>query len=75
MAAELDVLKKRRIKAVFFIIGSYFFGADGRPMPRAKELLGRVVKRRSRDWQPQLLAQERLDEGAYRDDRRASTPR
>ncbi len=70
MAMDLDVLKRRGIKAVFFIIGSYFFGADGRPMPRAKELLGRVVNE-GHQIGSHSYWHRRLDEGGYRDDRRA----
>jgi peptidoglycan/xylan/chitin deacetylase (PgdA/CDA1 family) len=66
MADMLDILKKYKVKATFFIIGSCFFWPDGRPMPRAKELLGRVVA------EGHLIGShsywhKRMDEGDYRD--------
>jgi peptidoglycan-N-acetylglucosamine deacetylase len=67
MAAELDILKRRRVKATFFIIGSAFFNAWGRPMPRAKELLDRVVSE-GHVIGSHSYWHRRLDEGAYRDD-------
>jgi|GEM_PF-2829846 peptidoglycan/xylan/chitin deacetylase (PgdA/CDA1 family) len=68
MATELDILKKRGVKAVFFIIGSYFFFPDGRPMPRAKELLDRVVGE-GHEIGSHSFWHKRLDEGRFRDDR------
>jgi len=70
MAADLDILKKRGVKAVFFIIGSYFLTKDGRPTPRAKELLDRVVKE-GHEIGSHSFWHRRLDEGEFRDDRAA----
>jgi peptidoglycan/xylan/chitin deacetylase (PgdA/CDA1 family) len=70
MAAELDTLKKYRIKAVFFIIGNYFLDSQGMPMPRAKELLDRVVNE-GHVIGSHSYWHKRLDEGAYRDNRAA----
>jgi peptidoglycan/xylan/chitin deacetylase (PgdA/CDA1 family) len=70
LAMELDVLKQRGVKAVFFIIGSYFMSPWGQPMPRAKELLDRIVN------EGHLIGSHgywhrRLDQGEFRDDRAA----
>jgi peptidoglycan/xylan/chitin deacetylase (PgdA/CDA1 family) len=70
MAAELDVLKERGVKAVFFIIGSYFLDAQGRPKPRAKELLDRVIDE-GHVIGSHSYWHRRLDLGEYRDDRAA----
>jgi peptidoglycan/xylan/chitin deacetylase (PgdA/CDA1 family) len=70
MASELDTLKKHGIKAVFFIIGSYFLDSRGRPMPRARELLDRVVNE-GHVIGSHSYWHRRLDEGAYRDNRAA----
>jgi peptidoglycan/xylan/chitin deacetylase (PgdA/CDA1 family) len=67
MAAELDVLKERGVKAVFFIIGNYFLNAEGKPMPRAKELLDRVVNE-GHVIGSHSYWHRRLDQGEYRDD-------
>ena len=72
MATDLDILKNRGIKAVFFIIGRNFVDASGKPMPRAKELLSRVVEEghvigNHSYWH------KRLDLGGYRDGRAALT--
>lgn len=66
MAADLDILKKHGIKAVFFIIGRNFLDKEGRVMPRAKELLDRVVAEghvigNHSYWH------RRMDLGSYRD--------
>jgi peptidoglycan-N-acetylglucosamine deacetylase len=66
LSRELDILKERGVKAVFFIIGSNFLGPGGLPRPRAKELLQRIVD------EGHLIGSHsyyhrRLDEGAYRD--------
>jgi Predicted xylanase/chitin deacetylase len=66
MAEMLDILKARRIKAVFFIIGNYFLWPDGRPMPRAKELLDRVVSE-GHIIGSHSYWHKRMDEGKYRD--------
>lgn len=66
MSEELDILKARGIKAVFFIIGSYFFWPDGRPMPRAKELLERVVNE-GHAIGSHSYYHRRMDESPYRD--------
>lgn len=66
MADELDVLKRRGVKAVFFIIGNYFLWPDGRPMPRAKELLDRVVNE-GHEIGSHSFWHRRLDERPYRD--------
>lgn len=66
MAEELDILKRRGVKAVFFIIGRNFFWPDGRPMPRAKELLKRVVDE-GHAIGSHSYYHRRMDEGAYRD--------
>jgi len=68
MAMELDILKRRGIKAVFFIIGSYFLNANGKPMPRAKELLDRVVNE-GHEIGSHSYWHRRLDEGRFRDNR------
>jgi peptidoglycan/xylan/chitin deacetylase (PgdA/CDA1 family) len=68
MAMELDVLKMRGVKAVFFIIGNYFLRVDGRPMPRAKELLDRVVNE-GHEIGSHSFWHRRLDEGIFRDNR------
>jgi hypothetical protein len=68
--AELDVLKERGVKAVFFIIGNYFLNAEGRPMPRAKELHDRVVNE-GHVIGSHSYRHRRLDQGEYRDDREA----
>jgi peptidoglycan/xylan/chitin deacetylase (PgdA/CDA1 family) len=70
MAAELDILKERGVQAVFFIIGSCFLDARGAPMPRAKELLGRVVAE-GHVIGSHSFWHRRLDQGEYRDDRAA----
>jgi peptidoglycan/xylan/chitin deacetylase (PgdA/CDA1 family) len=66
MAAELDTLKKHGIKAVFFIIGNYFLNSRGNPMPRAKELLDRVVNE-GHIIGSHSYWHKRLDKGVYRD--------
>ena len=66
MAAELDSLKARRVHAVFFIIGSAFLDDAGRPMPRAKELLDRVVNE-GHVIGSHSFWHRRLDEGEFRD--------
>src|SRR5208337_5321556 len=66
MAMELDILKRRGIKAVFFIIGNYFLNANGKPMPRAKELLDRVVNE-GHEIGSHSYWHRRLDEGGFRD--------
>jgi peptidoglycan-N-acetylglucosamine deacetylase len=70
MADELDTLKARGVKAVFFIIGSYFLDSQGKPRPRAKELLDRVLD------EGHLIGSHsywhrRMDQGDYKDDRKA----
>jgi peptidoglycan/xylan/chitin deacetylase (PgdA/CDA1 family) len=70
MALELDVLKMRGVKAVFFIIGNYFLRMDGRPMPRAKELLDRVVNE-GHEIGSHSFWHRRLDEGIFHDNRAA----
>jgi peptidoglycan/xylan/chitin deacetylase (PgdA/CDA1 family) len=70
MAAELDTLKKHGVKAVFFIIGNYFLNAEGKPMPRAKELLDRVVNE-GHIIGSHSYWHKRLDMGEYRDNRAA----
>jgi peptidoglycan/xylan/chitin deacetylase (PgdA/CDA1 family) len=70
MADVLDILKRRGVKAAFFIIGSYFLKSDGRPTSRARELLERVVA------EGHLIGShsywhERLDERGYRDNEAA----
>jgi peptidoglycan/xylan/chitin deacetylase (PgdA/CDA1 family) len=67
---ELDILKKYEIKAVFFIIGSYFVSRSGKSLPRAKELLDRLVKE-GHEIGSHTYWHRRLDEGKYRDDRAA----
>lgn len=72
MAADLDILKKRGIKAVFFIIGRNFVDPKGNPMPRARELLDRVVAEghvigNHSYWH------RRMDQGSYRDNSAALT--
>jgi peptidoglycan/xylan/chitin deacetylase (PgdA/CDA1 family) len=66
MEMELDALKKYEVKAVFFIIGSYFIAPSGKPMPRAKELLDRVVGEGHQIGSHSYYHQ-RLDEGKFRD--------
>ena len=66
MEMELDVLKKYKIKAVFFIIGSYFVDRSGKALPRAKELLDRVVSE-GHEIGSHSFWHMRLDEGKYRD--------
>jgi len=66
LAQALDILGRRGIKAVFFIIGSNFVDAEGKPMPRAKELLDRIVA------EGHLIGSHsywhrRMDEEPYRD--------
>jgi peptidoglycan/xylan/chitin deacetylase (PgdA/CDA1 family) len=70
MAEELDILKERGVKAVFFIIGSYFLDAQGRPMPRAKELLDRIVNE-GHVIGSHSYWHRRMDQGNFRDDRAA----
>jgi peptidoglycan-N-acetylglucosamine deacetylase len=70
MAEELDILKARGIKAAFFIIGSAFFDARGRPMPRARELLGRVLAE-GHAIGSHSYWHRRLDEPPFRDNRKA----
>jgi peptidoglycan/xylan/chitin deacetylase (PgdA/CDA1 family) len=70
MAEELDILKARGIKAVFFIIGSNFLDKKGAPMPRAKELLDRLVSE-GHAIGSHSYRHRRMDQGAYRDDRKA----
>lgn len=72
MATDLDILKRRGIKAVFFIIGHNFVDSLGRPMPRAKELLARVVEE-GHVIGDHSYWHRRLDLGAYRDNRVALT--
>jgi peptidoglycan/xylan/chitin deacetylase (PgdA/CDA1 family) len=67
LAKTLDILRKRGVKAVFFIIGSNFLGKDGRPMPRAKELLDRIVDE-GHEIGSHSFWHRRLDEKPYRDD-------
>ncbi len=67
---ELDVLKKYRIKAVFFIIGSYFVSVSGKLQPRARELLRRVVDE-GHEIGSHSYWHRRLDHGKYRDNRAA----
>ena len=67
---ELDVLKKYRIKAVFFIIGSYFVSSGGKLQPRARELLERVVNE-GHEIGSHSYWHRRLDQGKYRDNRAA----
>lgn len=66
MEEELDVLKEYKVKAVFFIIGSYFIAGSGKPMPRAKELLDRVVSE-GHQIGSHSYYHRRLDEDGYRD--------
>jgi peptidoglycan/xylan/chitin deacetylase (PgdA/CDA1 family) len=66
MASELDTLKKYGVKAVFFIIGNYFLDSRGKPMPRAKELLDRVVNE-GHVIGSHSYWHRRLDAGEYRD--------
>ena len=70
MAEELDILKERGVKAVFFIIGSYFLDDQGRPMPRAKELLDRVVSEGHVIGSHSYL-HRRMAQGPFLDDRKA----
>jgi peptidoglycan/xylan/chitin deacetylase (PgdA/CDA1 family) len=70
MAEELDTLKSHEVKAVFFIIGSYFLDSEGKPMPRAKELLDRVVAEGHQIGSHSYL-HRRMDQGYFRDDRAA----
>ncbi len=70
MEMELDVLKKYKIKAVFFIIGSYFVTSSGKPMPRAKELLARLVGE-GHEIGSHSYWHRRMDEDGYRDNRAA----
>jgi peptidoglycan/xylan/chitin deacetylase (PgdA/CDA1 family) len=70
MADELDILKSRGVKATFFIIGSAFLDARGRPTPRAKELLERVVSE-GHAIGSHSYAHRRLDERPYRDNLKA----
>jgi peptidoglycan/xylan/chitin deacetylase (PgdA/CDA1 family) len=70
LAAALDILKRRGIQAVFFIIGRNFVDAGGRPMPRAKELLDRIVNE-GHAIGSHSFWHRRMDEGAYRDNRAA----
>jgi peptidoglycan/xylan/chitin deacetylase (PgdA/CDA1 family) len=63
---ELEVLKERGVKAVFFIIGSYFVWPSGKPMPRAKELLERLL-REGHEIGSHTYYHQRLDEGRYLD--------
>ena len=67
---ELDVLGKHGIKAVFFIVGSSFVSRGGRPLPRAKDLLDRIVEE-GHQIGSHTFRHRRLDEGMYRDNRGA----
>jgi peptidoglycan/xylan/chitin deacetylase (PgdA/CDA1 family) len=70
LEAALDILKRRKIKAVFFIIGSCFVDAGARPRTRAKELLDRIVDE-GHAIGSHSFWHRRLDQGEYRDDRKA----
>jgi peptidoglycan/xylan/chitin deacetylase (PgdA/CDA1 family) len=70
LEAELDILKKYRVKAVFFIIGSYFVSKTGKPLSRAKELLDRIVAE-GHEIGSHTYRHLRLDEGKYRDNEAA----
>jgi peptidoglycan/xylan/chitin deacetylase (PgdA/CDA1 family) len=70
MADELDTLKARGIKAVFFIIGSYFLDSEGKPRPRAKELLDRAISE-GHVLGSHSYWHRRMDQGDYKDDRKA----
>ena len=70
MARELDILKARGVKATFFIIGRAFFDSRLRPMPRARELLGRVVAE-GHVIGSHSYYHRRMDLGRYRDDAEA----
>jgi peptidoglycan/xylan/chitin deacetylase (PgdA/CDA1 family) len=67
MAEELDILKSRGVQATFFIIGNAFFDARGKPMPRAKELLERVLSE-GHSIGSHSYWHRRLDESPFRDD-------
>jgi peptidoglycan/xylan/chitin deacetylase (PgdA/CDA1 family) len=66
LAMDLDILKSRGIKAVFFIIGSYLLDARGKPMPRAKELLDRIVNE-GHVIGSHSYWHRRMDSGEFRD--------
>jgi peptidoglycan/xylan/chitin deacetylase (PgdA/CDA1 family) len=70
MADELDILKSRGVKATFFIIGSAFLDARGRPTPRARELLERVVSE-GHAIGSHSYWHRRLDERPFRDNPKA----
>lgn len=70
LESTLDILKRRGIKATFFIIGSCFVDAEGRPRPRARELLGRIVDE-GHSIGSHSFWHRRMDQGEYRDSTRA----
>ena len=70
LATVLDILGRRGIRAVFFIIGRNFVDAEGRPTPRAKELLDRIVDEGHRIGSHSYW-HRRMDQGEFRDNRKA----
>jgi peptidoglycan/xylan/chitin deacetylase (PgdA/CDA1 family) len=70
LETTLDILKRRGIKATFFIIGSCFVDAAGKPRPRARELLGRIANE-GHSIGSHSFWHRRMDLGGYRDNRKA----